>query len=507
LSGQYNPDSLSDVLKTHARDTDYVKTLSFMAWAVVNDHPDSSILLSKCGLELSRKLNYTMGMAQAYHNIGLFSKFKGDFEVSVENFKMALQSLEKAGDRKACVGSLVGLGNVYIDMGKYDEALSCYQKSLKIKEDLNIKTKGIEYGNIAIVYESKGEYPKALEYHFRALKNKEELGQKREIAATLGNIGIVYDDMHESKKAMEFYNKALTIAREIKDEELEANNLGNIGLLYANDKDYEKALEFYFKALKIDEARGHQPGIARHYDNIGTVYVKQKKNAEALDYLSRSLKIFTELQSDYDLLYVYSNIGGLYDQMKKYGEAEKYYLLSYNLSKKEDALGNAKDVSKNLAKMYAERLDWKKAYEYQLIHNNLKDTIFNEEKSRDIGRLEAEAEFSKQKAVTDAEHKKEIEKKEALARAESSRQKTILMFVIFIALAASVVAVFIFRSLRLTKKQKHIIEQQKELVTEKNKEILDSINYAKRIQTALLPNEKYIERKLKESAGKKHYQN
>ena len=52
-------------------------------------------------------------------------------------------------------------------------------------------------------------------------------------------------------------------------------------------------------------------------------------------------------------------------------------------------------------------------------------------------------------------------------------------------------------------KQKIIIEQQKILVDEayaqleeKNAEVIDSIHYAKRIQTALMPNEKYIEKTL-----------
>ena len=42
------------------------------------------------------------------------------------------------------------------------------------------------------------------------------------------------------------------------------------------------------------------------------------------------------------------------------------------------------------------------------------------------------------------------------------------------------------------------IAKQKEVIEEKQKEILDSIHYAKRIQTALLTNEKYIERVLRE---------
>ncbi|MFL5762552.1 MAG: hypothetical protein ACJ77K_01340 [Bacteroidia bacterium] len=42
-----------------------------------------------------------------------------------------------------------------------------------------------------------------------------------------------------------------------------------------------------------------------------------------------------------------------------------------------------------------------------------------------------------------------------------------------------------------------IIEQQRDEVEEKNKEIMDSIRYAKRIQQSLLPTEKYIDKNIK----------
>ena len=47
------------------------------------------------------------------------------------------------------------------------------------------------------------------------------------------------------------------------------------------------------------------------------------------------------------------------------------------------------------------------------------------------------------------------------------------------------------------KAEKKLFEQ-KQMIEEKQKEILDSIRYAKRIQNALLPHEKYIERNLDE---------
>lgn len=54
-----------------------------------------------------------------------------------------------------------------------------------------------------------------------------------------------------------------------------------------------------------------------------------------------------------------------------------------------------------------------------------------------------------------------------------------------------------------TEIQAHEIERKKELVEKKNKEILDSIQYAKRIQQALLPSEKYIERNLRKGNSHK----
>jgi len=53
---------------------------------------------------------------------------------------------------------------------------------------------------------------------------------------------------------------------------------------------------------------------------------------------------------------------------------------------------------------------------------------------------------------------------------------------------------FLFKRFKVEQGQKKVIENQKQLVEEKQKEILDSIHYAKRIQQSLMPTDKYIER-------------
>jgi hypothetical protein len=75
----------------------------------------------------------------------------------------------------------------------------------------------------------------------------------------------------------------------------------------------------------------------------------------------------------------------------------------------------------------------------------------------------------------------------------------------------ALVSVVIFRSLKITQRQKKVIEKVKDEIALKNKiveeqklqveehqkEIIDSITYARRIQQSQLPTEQYIDRTLK----------
>ena len=112
---------------------------------------------------------------------------------------------------------------------------------------------------------------------------------------------------------------------------------------------------------------------------------------------------------------------------------------------------------------------------------------------------------------------KEQEVEIKLHQAETAKQKSINNFIIGIIILVLLIAVFLVIAYKDKRKansllqlQKQEIENQKEIVDqaytelhEKNKEILDSIHYAQRIQKALLTSEKYIERNLNKLSNKK----
>ena len=93
-----------------------------------------------------------------------------------------------------------------------------------------------------------------------------------------------------------------------------------------------------------------------------------------------------------------------------------------------------------------------------------------------------------------------FEKKEAALKAEQEKKDAVSRIVIYSVsggfLVVLLLAVFIFRGYKQKKRANHIITEQKLIVEEKQKEIIDSINYAKRIQQSLLPTEKYIAKNL-----------
>ena len=101
----------------------------------------------------------------------------------------------------------------------------------------------------------------------------------------------------------------------------------------------------------------------------------------------------------------------------------------------------------------------------------------------------------------ETELKLKAEAREAVSAEEKKKQQIIIYGVIGMLLIVFTFSVFLFRRFKITQRQKQIIEHQKEIVDEKQKGILDSIHYAKRIQQALMTHEVYIDRVLRKLSG------
>ena len=325
-----------------------------------------------------------------------------------------------------------------------------------------------------------------------ACKGGNETTYLKHKASALNNMGFFSHNNGNIPAAINYYSEALTIREKTKDQHGIANSLNNLGALFYLKMDLKQSVIYYEKSLKIAKELNYKRGIAYAYNNLGNVYRAEKNYKKALEFQSLGLNIRKEIGDGAGLSGTYYNFSAIYQEMKDLKKAETYGLKALQVAKDGNHAEKTREAAEILFEIYKEGKHFEKALQMFEMYISMRDSTNTAEARKSSLKQQFKYEYEKKEANLKAEQ----EKKDVIAAEESRRQKLFLALVIAIALAVGVVALIVIRSLRITKKQKRIIERQKHIVEEKQKEILDSIHYAKRIQKALLPSEKYIERNL-----------
>lgn len=403
-------------------------------------------------------------------------------------------------------------GFFYNNKGQMNEALDNCNRSLKIQKEIDDKEGIAESLNtLATIYEKQGQVKKALDHFMSSLKISEEIGDKEGAAATLMNLGLITQNLGQAKEALGYFNHGLKIQEEIGDKEGIATSLNNIGGVYHKAGEEKEALEYYTRSMKINEGIGNKEGIANSLNNIGTLYVRTGKLNEALSSLQSSLKIYEEEDKKTGVVTTVRNIGAIYLKQGKLNEAFTYAGKGLELARELGYPGNIESNAQLMSLIYEKQNKGLLSLEMYKLYIQMRDSVKNKENQRAAFRKEAQYKYEKQRAEDSVITANDIQVKNLEIenqRSELGAKKTQQYYLFGGLVLLMIFAGFMFNRFKVAQKQKRIIEEQKlvveeqkNLVEEKQKEILDSIRYAKRIQTALLPSEKYIQRKMKEVSG------
>lgn len=389
----------------------------------------------------------------------------------------------------------------YISTGSYDTALVYAEMELKLASSpiLHGKAwpKGIAYAHntMGVIYFNKGFYPMALQHYYAALHIQEKLKDKRGIASIHNGIGNIYGIQNQFHLALKNHLIALQIRKELGNKKGMANSYGNIGNLYYAKNNFSEALRNYGLSLALMKETGNKMGIANAYGNIGLVYLGQNRLEDALKSQYSSLKIHEEIGDIQGQGVTYINLAILYTKIEKYPEAEQSALKGAKISEDIGDLESMKDAYHALSELYEKTKAHIKALSNYKKFIGTRDSLLNEENTKETMRLEMNYEFDKKEAAT----KLEQEKREVVAAAETRKQRIILYSISAFGILVLIFAIFAYRSYLQKQKANFAILRQKELIEAKQKEIVDSIYYARRIQNALLTSERYISRQLKKN--------
>ncbi len=360
--------------------------------------------------------------------------------------------------------------------------------------------------NSGMICDIRGDIPKALDYYERCLKIMEETGAEHDLAGVFNNMAVLYENQGDDSAAIEYVNKSLVIRQKIGDTVGIALSLSNMSVLYAHRGEFKKANIYLQKSLRLQEAIGEKLGLVYILSNLGKVNYELNNFKEAFNYFKRGIDICRKLGDKKALVVLYTDFCSISGAKGQYAIARAYADSALKLARARNFFENIITLEIKLAKLDSMTGNFNGAFQHYKQYIIYRDSLGNEENRKASFKSQIKYDFEKKEAVLNA--KREDERK--LAEEKSRFQLVIIWSVAGGLILLAAFSVFIFRSLQRNKKankiitaqkeevekQKHFVEEKNHIIEEKQKEILDSIHYAKRIQSALLPSEKYVDRSL-----------
>lgn len=395
----------------------------------------------------------------------------------------ALKVAEKDKNSKWYAKVLLKYGNYYNITGEYESAIEIISQSKAVFDKLNnYQGIGSAYNNLGNTYEKMGRYDEAMDNLIKALSVYELNIDSSSIAKAYLNLGLLYFRQKEYEKSMELYQKSLDIRQKIGD-------IGGIALVYNNmainnyyTGNYDNVRNYFEKAYQTYVEIGNVRRQLMALSNLAEILSIIGQNDKALEKYFEILKLEEELGQKGDQAETYYMIGGSYYSKGDIVNAKKYLNKGIDLAYETGSLIEIQDSYGFLYEIYKEESNYQKALEYHELYTQMHDSIFNVEKSKQIHEIETRYETKKKEQQI-----KNLENEKLIQDLKIKKQQ-IFIFSIFIGL------ILISFFLLVLFRQNKTIRAANKLLAYQKKQITDSIEYASRIQTAILPPGDYIEK-------------
>ena len=472
-SDQNKIDSVLNLIDEKKQDTNTVNQFHILSWEYHYTNDKKALKYAEKGFDLAKKLNWKKGIRKMLHN----------------------------------------LAQIHYVRDEYQESVTCNKEAIKIAKELDMTNAlGDSYNNLGLNYDALSKFSEALKSYFSALKyyriTKNTAGETK----TLGNIGNIYISLSDFEKAAEYHYKSMNLAIKRNDSSSIINAYVNLGLVDHRLGKNDSAIVKYLKALELSKKTKYMRGYYSICNNLGAAYKEIGDLKKAEEYILIPYEYYKANHLDYQLALAAGNLGLTAKENGNYPKAEKFLLETKKFANNTKATEVEKDAVYFLYTLYKE---WKK-YNEALIqleeYHVLLDTLNNLDEQKKIAEQEAQMKVQNKQIADSLQQIQDTKDAQLEHDREMSEQKWFTYAGIGIACVAIVFLALVYRNFRqkkranyllgekniLIQKQKKDVEEQKLIIEEKQKEITDSINYAKRIQYSLLAHDDLLKQNLNE---------
>lgn len=432
-------------------DQDKVDALNDLALYTVNNNPDESRQYALQALKLAQKISYQKGVGYAYYNLGNINYYLDEFEPGYKNLDSAKKIFIQINDPIGIANTKNTFAEIKTLEGEYATALNNLFDALKLfdetKDSIGLAKVN---NNIGLIHYHQKNYPEAIKYFNQALKTA-DLIRTGDAYLYIGRANVAQNNYSEAEKNLE---NSLRIALKTNDNYILSDTYYLLGKIKAFYGEYDMAMKHTQNAIKIKESLDDNQGMALCCIQMANLNLNTQHINEALNYFYKAKKIAQQLYIREELKDTYLGLSNTYNYLKLYDSA----------------------------------------YLYLNEHNKVQAELLSEEASEKLAQLEAT--LASQRRETEIQNERKLQR---------FIRKIIISASVAVIIMLLIFAFMMYSRYKLKNKANQQLEKynaeiiyQRDIIKQKQEEIIDSINYAKRIQYALLAHDEFLNNNLKD---------
>ncbi len=490
-------DSLKTLIQSAKSDTDKVALQVKLFYYLYPENKEAGKNLYSSLNATIPKLNSKKHQIKSYYKLAEYLRRYGEYEKAELTASKCVKLAKTYTFEEYKSKAYQVISRIKLSQSQSYSAIPYLDSAIMFYNNTDEAYKAMLVSHLGRCYYDLGNYQKAMDYYIQSQKIFENNNiRNADYAHLMHFIGSVFKRQNIDNKAIEYYKKILEVAEEINEPYIEAEGLYLLGDMYAMAGNEETCDKYLRRALMIYTRENDIDGQALMLLNLAHGEVYNGELDSALAKLKEAERRLKEANYNGFTLTINRYLGDIYSQKGDYKKALEHLIIAKELAENQEEKRtlHLADIHKTTAYVHYTHNAFKDAFKELELHIKYQDSLITEENLNAIHEMEQRYDNQKKEnEILTLNKDNEISKKE-LDRQLVMKNAFIGGFILMLLLAGS-----IFFSLKQNKKKNRIITIQKIEVEEKNREILDSINYAKRIQAAILPPDKLVKEYLQNS--------
>ncbi|MEL1243043.1 histidine kinase dimerization/phosphoacceptor domain -containing protein [Flavobacterium sp. DGU11] len=472
---------------------------------------DSAFYYAKRLADLSEAINYKIGIGESYllsskiyintgeankaiqcaqQAVDLFSKLKDksniarsymalvkargtqeDMGASISLAKKAYTLYKQSGKKLEQAHALVEIAYLKMGLGNMEAAKKDLESSLTLYHECNYKKTQRAYSLLGVTYSQMGAYKESLENSLKAVKILEDNNDTSVLAAEIYNyVAITYNQLKEIKISNEYFQKAYRISGRFNERELNTMILTNIIQTFINLNKDKEAIH-YLKKLEKDIDKMDESSRTMLIARALRVYTEVSDFTSAKKYNDEAIKKAREQGSGNNIkLILYPSIIRYFIKSAQYDKARNYVANYKKISEKNKDRKRLQEIHLILFQLDSIESKFVSAIREYKLQEAYKDSLFSQEKNRQIAELQIKYETEKKDKdlVLKDQQNKLLRKQGELQKTKLSKANLLKNIGFGSMMLLLIIVVLLFAGYRIKHKTNRILESQKGEINQKN---------------------------------------